>query len=135
MKDRSVMNKVTNHKIILICASILLIASVSFIVYLNNGLRSSAKINAYSKDNLQYHRQKIDAIDKQILKLLSERAEEAQKIAVLKKEHKLPIYVPKREEEVLNNLQKQNHGPLADSAISRIFTMIMKEMRELEKNY
>ena len=41
-------------------------------------------------------RQGIDAVDKQILKLLAERLALVEKVGEVKSEHGLPIYVPER---------------------------------------
>ncbi|RMF94134.1 MAG: chorismate mutase [Nitrospinota bacterium] len=78
-------------------------------------------------------RRQIDAIDDQLLKLFNERARLAQKIGLLKKAQGLPIYVPSREEEILERLQRENPGPLSPEAIKRLYQQLMEESKRLEQ--
>jgi chorismate mutase/prephenate dehydratase len=45
----------------------------------------------------------------------------------------LPIYSPEREAEILKKIVKENKGPLEDKAVKRIFKLIIKETRKLER--
>ena len=45
----------------------------------------------------------------------------------------MPIYEPKREEEVLRNIAEHNAGPLPQEAAQRIFERIIDEMRTLQR--
>ncbi len=58
-------------------------------------------------------RQKIDELDRQIVKLISERASAAQAIGRLKRATDLPIYEPTREMTIFENVRKNNPGPAA----------------------
>jgi chorismate mutase len=78
-------------------------------------------------------RQRIDAIDRQLVALLGERASCALAIGRLKEAAHLPIYQPAREAEVLENVQQANAGPLDDAAIVRLFERIIDEARRLER--
>ena len=82
-------------------------------------------------DELKKCREQIDAIDDQILKLVSERAALARTIGSLKNGG--PIYRPEREAQVLRRLLDQNHGPLPDEAVTAVFRTIMSNCRTLEK--
>jgi chorismate mutase / prephenate dehydratase len=82
-------------------------------------------------DLLKNHRDRIDAIDEQILKLVNERAEHAQEIGMLKGGG--PIYRPEREAQVLRRLLEQNQGPLSGEAVTAIFRSVMSNCRALEK--
>ncbi len=82
-------------------------------------------------DELKKCREQIDAIDDQMLKLVSERARLAHTIGSLKNGG--PIYRPEREAQVLRRLLEQNGGPLPDEAITAIFRTIMSNCRTLEK--
>jgi chorismate mutase len=75
----------------------------------------------------------IDAIDEQLVKLLSERAECALQIGHEKKLAGLDLYQPSRETEVLNHVQRINMGPLDDAAVKRLFERIIDEARRLER--
>ena len=78
-------------------------------------------------------RKKIDAINRQLLELLSERAACALEIAKIKLENGRPIYAPERETAVLNQITELNRGPLSDDAVRRIFRQIIDEARRLEQ--
>lgn len=79
-------------------------------------------------------RDRIDALNLQLLELLNERAKCAQAIAGLKKRKMLPIYDPLRERQVFDAVLSRNDGPLPDDAIRRIFECIIAEHRRLEEN-
>jgi chorismate mutase/prephenate dehydratase len=82
-------------------------------------------------DKLKKYREQIDAIDDQILKLVSERAQHARTIGAIKGGD--PIYRPEREAQVLRRLLEQNSGPLSDEAVTEIFRNVMSNCRALEK--
>jgi chorismate mutase len=78
-------------------------------------------------------RQRIDALDEQLVTLLNERAGCALLIGQRKEEMGLPIYQPTREAEVLARVRAVNHGPLDDGAVTRLFERIIDEARRLER--
>lgn len=78
-------------------------------------------------------RKEIDKIDSMILKLLNERSSLALKIGEIKKLHKIPVYDPKREKEILERLINENSGPLGKQAVIRLFERIIDEARSLER--
>lgn len=78
-------------------------------------------------------RTRIDAIDRQLVSLLNERAACALAIGRLKEMAGLPIYQPAREAEVLHGVRASNGGPLDDDAIARLFERIIDEARRLER--
>jgi chorismate mutase/prephenate dehydratase len=80
---------------------------------------------------LKQHRDQIDAIDEQVLKLVNERAQLARQIGALKDDG--VIYRPEREAQVLRRLQANNAGPLSNEAVSNIFRAVMSNCRALEK--
>lgn len=80
---------------------------------------------------LKQHRDQIDAIDEQVLKLVNERAQLARQIGALKDDG--VIYRPEREAQVLRRLQANNSGPLSNEAVSHIFRAVMANCRALEK--
>ncbi|MBU3736673.1 MAG: prephenate dehydratase [Methylobacterium sp.] len=82
-------------------------------------------------DPLKKCREQIDAIDNQLLQLVSSRAALARTIGNLK--HGGPIYRPEREAQVLRRLLEQNPGPLPDAAVTAIFRTVMSNCRSLEK--
>lgn len=82
-------------------------------------------------DLLKKYRDKIDAIDAQILALVNARAQLARQIGGLKEDG--VIYRPEREAQILRRLQEQNNGPLEAEAVSHIFRSVMSNCRALEK--
>jgi chorismate mutase-like protein len=86
-----------------------------------------------AQEKLSECRRNIDRIDLQVLALLNERARVAEIIGGVKREHTLPVYEPKREEQVYRNVLDNNHGPLTGDAVRRIFERVIDEMRNLQK--
>ncbi len=91
--------------------------------------------NASREDMIPW-RERIDQIDQMLLHLLSERARCANIIGKVKKQLGLQVYVPQREEQVLEQVRTRNKGPLPDGAVRNLFERIIDETRSLErKNY
>ncbi len=78
-------------------------------------------------------RDKIDALDEQIVRLISQRAEAARAIGELKRTSELPVYEPKREQAVFEHIRKVNPGPLADAEILHVYERIVDVMRTLQR--
>lgn len=77
-------------------------------------------------DQLVSLRDKIDAYNMALLKLLNERAEIAIEIGKVKKRTDIPTYDPVRETKILQQLTEMNEGPLTNLMIEKIFTEIMR---------
>ena len=78
-------------------------------------------------------RVKIDEMDEQIVRLISQRAEAATTIGQLKRDAELPVYEPRREEAVFENVRKINPGPLADAELLHVYERIIDVMRTLQR--
>ncbi len=76
---------------------------------------------------------KIDSVDEQIVRLLSERAAAAVAIGELKRRNGAPIYEPNREREVYEHVRMTNSGPLTAGQVQDIYERIMDVMRSLQK--
>ena len=76
-------------------------------------------------------REAIDALDRELLRLLNERAAHAKSIGSLKGDS--AAYRPEREAQVLRAIQAQNRGPLSDSAVTSVFRQIMSACLALEQ--
>lgn len=85
------------------------------------------------ENKLKPLREKIDAIDQQILDLLSARARIAQDVGHVKLEVNAPVFRPEREAQVLRSVAQRNPGPLAGTDVQTIFREIMSACRALEK--
>jgi chorismate mutase len=79
-------------------------------------------------------RRKIDELDRQIVKLISERAAAAQEIGRLKNATDLPVYEPNRERVIFENVRSSNPGPLPDIELTHIYERIIDVMRALQRN-
>jgi len=78
-------------------------------------------------------RQKIDEVDKELVRLLNKRATYANEIGKIKEKLGLDAYSPKREEEIVQNVLRWNTGPLTSEALRRLFERIVDESRRLER--
>jgi chorismate mutase/prephenate dehydratase len=88
-------------------------------------------------EKLSALRIKIDAIDEEIGRLISARAECAQEVADVKKanlpaDEQLLFYRPEREAQVLRKAMEQNKGPLSNEEMARLFREIMSACLALE---
>ncbi|MDI5920294.1 prephenate dehydratase [Halomonas sp. LR5S13] len=85
--------------------------------------------------SLEALRQRIDALDNDILRLISERAACAQQVAEIKAEHEpgAVFYRPEREAQVLRRIMELNQGPLDSEEMARLFREIMSACLALEQ--
>lgn len=79
-------------------------------------------------------RKRIDSVDLRLLALLNERTEIVEEIGRIKQHLTLPIYEPKREDQVFQNVTANNPGPLPPEAVKRIFERIIDEMRTVQRD-
>lgn len=90
----------------------------------------SAGAGGVVSDELKRHRERIDALDQEILKLVSERADHARAIGHLKNG---AVYRPEREAQILRRIKENNPGPLEGDTVARLFREIMSACLALEK--
>ena len=76
----------------------------------------------------------IDVVDLKLLALLNERTRIVEEIGRIKQDLSLPIYEPKREDQVFRNVTSNNNGPLTAEALKRIFERIIDEMRNIQRD-
>jgi chorismate mutase len=86
-----------------------------------------------ARHRLEEYRILIDDVDRRIVALLNERTGVVEDIGRVKREAQLPIYEPKREDQVFANITVANHGPLTEGAVRRIFERIIDEMRTIQR--
>ena len=84
---------------------------------------------------LQALREQIDAIDVELLELISKRARLAQDIARVKgtANDNNNFYRPEREAQILRNIISKNSGPLSEEEMARLFREIMSACLALEQ--
>lgn len=75
----------------------------------------------------------IDEVDRRIVELLNERTRIVEEIGRVKREGGLPIYEPRREDQVFDNIARSNGGPITQEAVRRIFERIIDEMRTIQR--
>ncbi len=78
-------------------------------------------------------RRRIDRLDREILKLINERATLAHSIGKIKDASQRTVYAPDREEEVLSRAVELSDGPLSEQCIRAIFREIISGSRAIEK--
>jgi chorismate mutase-like protein len=79
-------------------------------------------------------RRKIDQLDQELVRLISERARCALEIGRLKQNSSLPVYEPDRERIIFENIAKQNQGPLSQVQLRQIFERLVDVMRQIQKD-
>jgi len=82
---------------------------------------------------LEEFRVLIDDVDRRIVALLNERTQVVEEIGRVKRATALPIYEPKREDQVFANVTGSNQGPMSEDALRRIFERIIDEMRKIQR--
>ena len=75
----------------------------------------------------------IDDVDLRILELLNQRTMIVEEIGRIKQALALPIYEPRREDDVFRNVTRHNLGPLPPDAVKRVFERIIDEMRQIQR--
>jgi chorismate mutase-like protein len=86
-----------------------------------------------ARQKLEEYRVLIDDVDRRIVELLNERTRVVEEIGRVKREAQLPIYEPKREDQVFANITSANRGPITQEGVRRIFERIIDEMRTIQK--
>ena len=86
-----------------------------------------------SMDQLARCRKQIDELDRNLIALLNARSRIVEEIGRIKQNLSLPIYEPRREDEVFRNVTTHNSGPLSAEAVRRVFERIIDEMRNIQK--
>jgi chorismate mutase/prephenate dehydratase len=89
------------------------------------------------EDRLKAVRDRIDAIDRELQKLLNERAACALEVGEIKQadpDSEAPVfYRPEREAQILSRLKQENQGPLSDDDVARLFREIISCCLNLEQ--
>ena len=88
-------------------------------------------------DRLDEIRKRIDAVDAEVQRLISERAALAQEVAQIKQaeqaDEEVVFYRPEREAQVLRKVLARNQGPLPGEEMARLFREIMSACLALEQ--
>lgn len=88
--------------------------------------------NAEIQEKVQALRERVDEVDQDLVRALNERASIVQEIVAMKTEAGVPLFDPKREEEILQRAMQYNEGPIYDTSMREIFELILHRIRDLE---
>lgn len=94
---------------------------------------TSSPLSPEKQAQLDQLRGRIDAIDAQIVQLISERGQIAGEIGCLKNRDNAPIYAPDREKQVYARLAELNPGPFPNSVLQAIYRELMSGSIALER--
>ena len=85
-----------------------------------------------AQSRVQELRERVDEVDRELIRALNERASLVQEIMAIKAEAGTSIYDPKREAEILQRVVEMNPGPIYDSSMRDIYEIILHRIRDLE---
>src|SRR4029077_18824029 len=83
--------------------------------------------------SLKKLREKIDKVDESLLKLLNERGRLVESVGRVKQKYSQAVFVPSREQNLLQRLKRINRGPLSNQAVQDVFYEIVHACRSLQK--
>ncbi|PSL31087.1 3-deoxy-D-arabinoheptulosonate-7-phosphate synthase /chorismate mutase [Planomicrobium soli] len=83
--------------------------------------------------DLEQLREKVDAVNLQILSLINERASIVQDIGQLKEKQGMEKFDPMRERHMLDLLKENNSGPLDQKTVDHIFKEIFKSALDMQE--
>ena len=73
-----------------------------------------------ARDKLEEFRVLVDDVDRRIVALLNERTRVVENIGRVKRQTQMPIYEPRREDQVFANVSATNRGPLTEEAVPHL---------------
>ena len=88
--------------------------------------------NSEVQERIRYLRERVDEVDRDLIRSLNERARIVQEIVAIKGEAGVALFDPKREEEILRRVVEENPGPIYDSSMRDIFQLILHRIRDME---
>lgn len=94
---------------------------------------TTRKTPAVGGGRLDAKRERIDAIDRQLVALLNRRAGVARAIGEIKKSRGLPVVDPNREEQVIARIEKANTGPFPGESLRSIYREIFAASHQIEE--
>jgi len=116
----------------LCCGYILVGGDTIFIKEPNERYKECPLDKFNTEKKIEEYRNEIDKTDQIISSLILRRFKIAKEIGRIKKKNNIPIYVPERENEILESIKKSNFGEIKDESLEKIFKVIIKETRSLE---
>lgn len=80
-------------------------------------------------------RDQIDALDRRLLKMLSDRLKLVLQVGELKRQHGMVVRDDKREREMLEHLPTLAEAPLTPESVYRTYVLLIDEARTIEEAY
>ena len=78
-------------------------------------------------------RERIDAVDRDLLEALNRRATLVREVGALKSRSDAPVYVAGRERDLVRRLAQSNEGPFPNEGLPHVFREIISATRSLEE--
>ncbi len=88
--------------------------------------------DAGTQGRIEELRNRVDEVDRELVRSLNERARIVQEIVAIKAEAGKALFDPRREEKILRKVAEENEGPIYDTSLREIFTLILHRIRDLE---
>ena len=88
--------------------------------------------NTGTDSRIEELRRRVDEVDLELIRILNERARIVQELVAIKGEAGMPLFDPRREEEILRRVAERNEGPIYDTSMREIFELILHRIRDLE---
>ena len=85
-----------------------------------------------TQNRIEDLRGRVDEVDRELIRILNERARIVQELVAIKAEAGKPLFDPRREEEILRKVAEQNEGPIYDTSMREIFELILHRIRDME---
>jgi len=86
-----------------------------------------------SQEDLDALRRRIDELDSDLIRILSERANVVEEVGRVKRTDGTPVYAPHRERAVLDRIREANPGPLSNRTLEAIWRELMSGSFRLEQ--
>lgn len=83
--------------------------------------------------SLEELRDRIDALDAQLVRLINERAQAASEIGAIKANSGTAVYAPDREHAILERVTKMSDGPISSQSLHAIYRELMSASFALEQ--
>jgi chorismate mutase len=81
--------------------------------------------------NITSLRRQIDKLDRELVKLLNQRAKYSLAIGRMKRRKGLPLFIHKREQEIARNISRANRGPLPHHALKHLYEQLLQHTRAM----
>ncbi len=78
-------------------------------------------------------RERVDALDRELLRLFNDRARIAIETARLKQQQQMDLHSAEREQDVLRRVMEENSGPLEPQQVTRLFRELMSSCLALQQ--